>query len=197
MAKVRKTKQLQIFRYVCANGLYSYDPSGKILNNKGVELKLSISPSHTYPTVSFYVGVSFAQSIGRAGGSIAVSANRFAAYCLFGESAFIGNTQIRHLNGNVMDISKANLKLGDASSNMRDIPAHIRSAAARTARAAQPKRPSTAKLTDNQVTHIKRICKKASNGVPLHGEVGRIAKMYGVAPATISGILAGKIYRND
>jgi hypothetical protein len=58
--------------------------------------------------------------------TVTVNVHKFAAYCFYGDKAFQKGMQVRHINGDVLDISKKNIKMGTPRENVLDIPDEIR-----------------------------------------------------------------------
>lgn len=125
-----------------------------------------------------------------------LSVHKFAAYCFYGSKVFEPGIHVRHLNGDVLDISKQNIQLGTPSQNNLDKPVKVRIAAAKKARAAQPFTPLNAKLTEEQVQEIKKIYHTQKNKKFKNGVVEELKRKYGVSKTVIANIGNGTQYPN-
>jgi len=105
--------------------------------------------------------------------------HKLAAYQKFKDKAFVGNTQVRHLNGNKTDNSLSNIKIGTPKENIGDIPKEVRVAAANVARKA-----------------LSKKCRPVHEQVMADHEKGmshrQLARKYGKAKSTISYIVNKK-----
>lgn len=121
------------------------------------------------------------------------SLHKFVAYQLFGEEAF--NKVVRHLDGNVLNLNKNNIKLGTHSDNNLDKPKEKRIAAAKKARRSQGIRPQGTILdfsVANQVRYgfeNQRLSKAEY--------VRRMARQLQVSISTIYAILSGRIWNES
>lgn len=115
--------------------------------------------------------------------------HKFVAYQLYGENAF--KKIVRHIDGNVLNLSKTNIKLGTHSENNLDKPKKSRINAAKKARASQ-KRSYNAKLDmsiavqirygfQNQKLNKNQYCKT-------------MAQQLNVSVSTIYAILNGRLW---
>lgn len=172
---------------------YKYDrKTGHVTTPEGRRLMLSLGGQQRYPTVTFYCH-ELAAELGRKRAGFSIPAHKFAAFILFGEKVFAEDVQIRHLNG-VLNISENDLALGDAKTNMKDIPEAVRKEAARKARRAQLTNASHRKFSDSEVAFIKRTIKRDATGAVLGGELERLATQFNTTPRIISGIIRGIMY---
>ena len=169
---------------------YSVDKSrGIIYGKSGRPLTLTKTASIRYPMVSLHVpGVVEGRRP-----TYSIAAHKIMAYAIWGEEAFREGVQIRHL-GDVLDIREHKLELGSAIENMSDISPAVRSEAAKAARAAQPRRPTNAKLPTTTVRFIRQTVRRNSDGHVMPGELDRLAKKFNVSKAIISGIVRGVTY---
>lgn len=142
-------------------------------------LKLSIAKNQKYPTFS----ISKVPGVKNKYGVFGIPAHKFAAYCFYGELVWDAEC-VRHLNGNVLDISKNNIVLGTHSENNLDKIKEARVAAAKKARAAQGIRPLNAKFSDDEVAWI-RSCKESNS---------QLAKKFNVTRQAIWKIRKGENY---
>jgi hypothetical protein len=88
---------------------------GKIVSPSGKELKLYCR-KESYPRFGIRVS----------GKQRCIVAHRFAAFQKFGEIIFMKGVEVRHLNGNRLDLSDQNISIGDSKANHQDIPREIR-----------------------------------------------------------------------
>ena len=123
---------------------YRVSDNGNILNPNGVSLSMKASPGK-YPTVT----------ITEKNISYNVPVHRLAAYCFYGKEIFRNNVLVRHLNGNVLDVRKSNIALGNSGDNSLDRPLYQRKSVALAGKKAQ-KRPANAKFTKDDVLTIRR-----------------------------------------
>lgn len=157
--------------------------NGELFGPRG-KLAVRLAGTQRYPTFSTNWD-----------GVYGVPVHQFAAYQYFGARAFDPTLVVRHLNGNVLDYSEANILLGTPSENNLDKPQSVRQAAARKARASQPTTPNNAKLLPHQVAAIRSaysglLTKKAPNGF-----TKQLCTTYGVSRTVINKIIQGKYYR--
>jgi hypothetical protein len=129
---------------------YRVSDEGVLLSPYGNTLKISISKNQRYPSFS----ISRVPNVKNKYGVFGIPIHKFAAYCFYGEDAFYCQC-VRHLNGNVLDVSRKNIALGTHSENNLDKNKEKRSSAAKKARAAQGKRPTNAKFDENQISYIR------------------------------------------
>lgn len=90
-------------------------------------LKIKLCGKQKYPTFSTNWG----------GRVYSLPIHYLAAYSFYGDAVFDPNLVVRHMDGNVLNISKENIKLGTHSENNMDKPAHVRSRSASIARRTQ------------------------------------------------------------
>lgn len=123
-----------------------------------------------------------------------VPVHQFAAYCFFGARAFEKHIVVRHLNGNTLDNSINNIKLGSHSENNMDKPSEKRIYAAKKARAAQGVTPKNAKLTPAQVKMVREFYKKLNGRKAPNGSVTALSKQLGVHRVVLQYIKLGRSY---
>lgn len=126
--------------------------------------------------------------------------HKFIAFQLYGEESFKPGVHVRHLDGNVYNLSRENIVLGSASENEGDKPTEVKSRTAKVARAAQPKRMN-AKLTETQVKEIRREYEVLLGEFPgkkklPNGTTSRLSNKYGISRTNLYDIVKGKIW-ND
>ena len=111
-----------------------------------------------------------------------VMVHRMQAYQLYGDEAFFEGMVVRHLNGNSLDNSAANIAIGTHSENMLDRDPEARKAHALTA--ARVNR----KLTFDQVRRLKEDRQKGLT-------YAKLGAKYGVSATTAFDIVKGKSYK--
>lgn len=116
-------------------------PTGKIRENK-------LFGSQRYASFAMTKMVSGVKK------TVSFSVHKFAAYCYFGEDAFLFH--VRHLNANTLDNSIGNILLGTASENELDKPKHVRSNSAKSARSKQGLSGFARKLSYEDAQKIKK-----------------------------------------
>ncbi len=129
---------------------YRVSEDGIITSPYGNTLKISVSKNQKYPTFS----ISKVPNVKNKYGVFAIPMHKFAAYCFYKEDIFKFDC-VRHLNSNVLDISKNNLILGSHSDNNLDKLKEKRIAAAKKARASQGHRPKNSKFSDDDIRLIR------------------------------------------
>ena len=158
---------------------------GKMYGPRGV-LSIKLAGSQRYPTFSTnWQGV------------FGVPVHLFAAYQYYGAAAFNPGQVVRHLNGDTLDFSKANLVLGTHSQNNLDKSAEVRQAAARKARASQPVTPGNSKLLPHQVAEIRAAYAQLTTKKAPNGFTQALCTNYGVSRTVINKIIQGKYYRES
>lgn len=140
-------------RYAYSKG-YRVSDDGILYGVKGLPLIVKVRGNQKYPTFT----VNGFKEVKNKYGVYGIPIHRFAAYCFYGEKIWEYEC-VRHLNGNVEDVSKGNIVLGSHSENNMDKDLLARKNAAKIARAAQGKRPLNSKFTDQQVIMIRRSSK--------------------------------------
>lgn len=160
---------------------YSVTDGGRLLTPNGMEKEVKLCKSAKYP--SFKVTAKHSLGLGRS-----IHVHRFAAYCFYGDEIFDPSLQVRHLDGNVLNFSKFNIRLGTARDNAYDKPAEVRlrSSRAGTAASLLVRRM----FSEAQVREIRSI---QSEGLLSYHE---IASMYGnVDESTIRKICNRQRYK--
>ena len=158
---------------------YRVTEEGTLLGMNGTPLIIRKRGKQKYPTFT----VNGLKSVSNKYGAFGIPVHKYAAYCFYGDSIWDAEC-VRHANGNVEDVSKANILLGTHSQNNLDKDKEIRVAAAKKARAAQGTRPKNSMFTDDQVRYIKSSLEKDSV----------LAEMYGVTKQAIWRIRKGINY---
>ncbi len=90
---------------------YAVDQLGAVISPRGLTLKLMVRTHNAMRYLCFSVG------------NRKVKVHRFVAFLKFGARALRRGVHVRHLNGDNMDNSWDNIKLGNQSQNERDKPA--------------------------------------------------------------------------
>lgn len=162
---------------------YRVTDDGKLIGVKG-EVKLNLYGKQRYPTFSTNWG----------GYVYGVPVHKLAGYCFYGLKAFEKGITIRHLNGNVLDISKSNIALGSLSENIRDIPKDVRINKARKARASQGIIPNNAKLNPKQVNEIRDFYTQLNGRKAPNGAIRKLSQEYGVSRTVLHKIKVGEYY---
>lgn len=147
-------------------------------------IKVKCHGSQRYPTFSTNWG----------GYVYGVPVHQFAAYQYYGKAAFIKGTQIRHINGDTLDFSKANIVLGSSSQNQLDKCPTSRKQAAQKARAAQGITPSNAKLSKTQIQEIRDAYTKLGGKKAPNGFTKKLTEHYGVTRTVINKVVRGLHY---
>lgn len=115
--------------------------------------------------------------------------HRLAAYFFYGGDTFEEGICVRHLNGDVLNVSAGNIALGSYSENERDKPPELRS---RNARKANRSRKDTRRMTMRKFSCEDIIDIKTRL---MRGETGAsIARSYDVVKDTIYQIKHGETY---
>ncbi|OZB98152.1 HNH endonuclease [Paenibacillus sp. XY044] len=159
---------------------YRVTPEGVFLNRHGVALSIELKSKQRYPSRQISIN----------GKKKNYYIHRLAAYCFYGDEVFKEYIQVRHLNGNVLDISKSNLALGTCSENHHDKSPEVRKCSA--TKASHSRKNVTMrtlrKLTDEQALNVKMLLHQGVDCVT-------ISKMYKVSDETIRQIKNGLTYK--
>lgn len=172
-------KTYQIIVDAVSRGMYVSE-EGKVIGISGKELAIRKRGKQKYPTIS--VTTELTKS-----GRYGIPAHQLAAYCFYGEKMFDPGLVVRHLNGNVLDLSKINIVLGTHSENNLDKPKNIRVEAARKARLSQGLFPKNSKFNEEQVREARNLHKDGHT-------VSELVDKYGVSKTTIKDLLRKKTY---
>lgn len=158
---------------------YRVTEAGVYVNPKGLPLLITIRSNHKYPQAQIRIE----------GKNHNYLIHRLAAYCFYGDQVFVEGIHVRHLNGNVLDVSRTNIALGSRSENERDKPKEVRRTNAKSANARRrdTRRLTMRKFTDDEVRNIKRRLSEGERGVD-------IAREYDVVKDTIYQIKRGETY---
>lgn len=122
--------------------------------------------------------------------------HKFVAYLLYGEDAFSTNLEVRHLNGNTLDLSKDNIVLGTSSENQLDKNCSDRSRAASIARNSQG-RPTNSKLTEECVREIREYYKSNKIGKKVKsGLLIELSLKYDVSIQCIQSVVYNRLWKD-
>ncbi len=135
---------------VAAQKGYWVTDDGVLIGMKGKPLVIATRGDQRYPTFS----VAGVKDVSNKYGVFGIPVHKYAAFCFYGPDS-LDVECVRHLNGNVLDVSRSNIVLGTHSENNMDKTKEIRSRAAKIARAAQGTRPINAKFSDEEVRFIR------------------------------------------
>jgi HNH endonuclease len=125
---------------------------------------------------------------------VSIPVHMLAAYCFYGNKYLYSGMQVRHLDGNTLNINKANIVLGTSSENQLDKPKDIRSNAAKKARASQGFTPLNAKLTEEQVKEVRDFYQALGGRKASNGSVAALGAKLGVSRTVLIAIKNGKHY---
>lgn len=162
---------------------YLVTEDGQVLGPKG---KLSIGRygKQRYPTYT-------TNWEGRVYG---MPVHKLAAYCFYGEESFREGVVVRHLNADVLDLSKSNIALGSYSDNERDKPSHIRKRSAIAARKAQGYAAKNRKLTEEQAQTVREFYRELGGKKAPQGAVRELGERLGVSRTVLCKIKNEEYY---
>ena len=165
---------------------YRVTAKGKLISPHGVErvIKVHSKRKASYPFFSISVATFIAKSK-----VFGIPVHKFAAYCFYKEESFRDGLEVRHVNGNVLDVSKRNIKLGTRSQNELDKPKAVRRRSAQCARMSQGSIPFNRRFTDAEVSEIRSLCRGGGRGIQ-----SQQARRFKVGKTTISKIVRGESY---
>lgn len=162
---------------------YYVTEDGKLFGPKG-QLRCRRYGKQTYPTFSTNWG-------GRVYG---IPAHKLAAYCFYGKDAFEPGVVVRHLNADVLDISRENITLGSYSDNERDKPAQVRRRSAIAGRRSQGYRAVNRKLTEDQADEVREFYNNLGGRKAPQGAVKELGEKLGVSRTVLNKIKKGAYY---
>ena len=165
---------------------YRVDNEGHFYNPNREKKTVKLYGAQKYPTCS----ITFE------GKPRTILIHQFAAFCFYGSLLFNKTLVVRHLNGDVLDISKDNIILGTHSQNNLDKPIWKRIAAAKKGRNSQPIIPANRKLTDDQVKEIRIIYKNKGRKKFGHGFIKQLSEQYQVSKTVLHKISKGEYYES-
>src|SRR5690606_5247797 len=147
------------------------------------ERNLRIPPSGGYPRLTFYAGKEYSKN-----GAYGIPVHQFAAYCFYGDEVFKEGIEVRHLNGDISDVSRKNIALGTKQENEDDKSKETR---ARVGLINSEKRkghqPANARFTDDEVRAIRLRLEEGESS-------SQIAKSYNIHRNNIRSIKIGETY---
>ena len=123
-----------------------------------------------------------------------VPVHKLAAYCFYGEESFREGVVVRHLNSDVLDLSKSNIALGSYSDNERDKPSHIRKRSAIAARKAQGYAAKNRKLTEEQAHTVREFYRELGGKKAPQGAVRALSERLGVSRTVLCKIKNKEYY---
>ena len=165
---------------------YYVTEDGKLFGPKG-QLKCRCYGKQAYPTFSTNWG-------GRVYG---IPAHKLAAYCFYGKDSFEPGVVVRHLNADVLDISRRNIALGSYSDNEMDKPAQVRSRSAAAGRRSQGYRAVNRKLTEDQVDEVMKFYNNLGGRKAPQGSVKELGEKLGVSRTVLNKIKRGMYYASS
>lgn len=166
---------------IAAKKGYVVTEDGILLGPKG-RVAVKAYGKQKYPTFS----VSGVPGVKNKYGVFGVPVHKLAAFCFYGEDALTSEC-VRHLDGDVNNVSRDNIALGTHSENNMDKDPEVRRAAARKARAAQGKRSPNSKFSDEEVRFIRNSDESGPE----------LSRRFNVTRQTIHNIRKKKGYYDD
>lgn len=126
------------------------------------------------------------------------SFHKFVAFQKYGAAAFENGIHVRHLDGNVLNLSYDNIVLGSAKDNEADKDASIRKRSATLARASQGYRSARAKVQKDVVVKILKdyLQQTKTKGKAKRGSIKGLSNLYGVPSPVVQGICKGRNYKD-
>jgi hypothetical protein len=118
--------------------------------------------------------------------SVLVPVHQLVALQKYGKEAFLTAECVRHLNGNHLDNSLANIAIGTHSDNMMDVPKETRLRSGRIANKAAVKK--LRKLTDEQVKELRQLRDNGWN-------YKELCNKFKLAKSTVSFVVNNKTYK--
>lgn len=177
-----KTKQRLVEAY--ARG-YRVSEDG-VVSSSRVVLKVARYGKQKYPTFcTNWGGIVFS-----------IPVHMLAAYCFYKDKYLFSNLIVRHLDGNVLNLSRANIVLGTHSENNLDKDSSSRKRAAQIARKSQGFTPTNAKLTSAQVLAIRKIYSECIGKKLPPGMAIKMTQEFGVSRTVLCKIKNKEYYPN-
>lgn len=165
---------------------YTFDFDNQIMNTPyGNKIKPRLFGTQRYPSFTL-------------SGKRSFPFHKFVAYILYGEESFKEGINVRHLDGNVLNLSRSNILLGTSSENQLDKPRHVRKAAASKARLSQG-RPTNTILNEDEVKDIRKWYIKVKLKYPMHlpnGTLDFVRKWYGLSKSGFGSIIYNKNWKD-
>lgn len=175
---MRTTKTIKIIIESVKRG-YKVTEDGRVFGLTK-ELIVKTRGNQRYPTISVSTELTASKVFG-------IPLHQLAAYCFYGVKTFSNGIVVRHLNGNVLDVSKQNIVLGTYSENNLDKLETIRINAAQSARASQGYLPINSKLPKSTREEIRLLYQEGYS-------LRTLANEYSVSKSTIYNLISGKTY---
>ena len=150
-------------------------PHGRVLSNK-------IYKGANYPKFNIHVN----------GDTYALPIHKLAAYQFFGDAAFAVNVDVRHLDGDKLNFSKENIRLGTRRQNALDVPENLRKhriKAASEARVAEQRH-----LTVEEVEELRSAYQRLKGNRAPRGFLKQLAEKYGVSRSVAFYAATGRTY---
>lgn len=125
--------------------------------------------------------------------NITFNYHKFAAYSLYGFAALEKGVNVRHLDGNVLNLSKENLLLGTSQENQFDKSQNVRKNAAVLARKSQGIRPVTCNVSDELAEKILKeyLLIKGNLKRAKRGTICSLMSKYNLPRTTVTPICTG------
>lgn len=155
---------------------YRVQEDGVVVSPRGHVVKAQPRESHGAARYCFRVRLPWL------GGFSTVLVHRLAAFQIFGPATFQAGIEVRHLDGDSLNNSHGNLRLGTGRDNFFDIPQDARHLWQRRGGTVQRR------LTDEAVAAMRE---DRSHGAPYTD----LVKKYGVAKSTVSDIIRWRTYK--
>jgi hypothetical protein len=173
------SKSKDVIRFLYKKG-YRVSDNGVLTNPKGKIITIKIKSNHKYPQTQAIMD----------GEKVNYHLHRLAAYCFYGEEMFKEGICVRHLSGDVLDISKRNIAIGTYSENEKDKDPRIRSINASNSvkQRKDTRRLTMRRFSDDEVIEIRERLSNGEKGA-------HIAKEYGVVKDVIYQIKRGETYK--
>lgn len=158
----------------------------ELITPSGTRVKPKLHGSQRYPSYTF-------NSLSGIKVNVSFPIHKFVAYILYGEASFSKGVNVRHLDGDTLNLSKDNIVLGTSQENQYDKPEKSRQEAAKKARAAQGLRPVNSIVTESMAEAILlEYFEKRGEGIKApRGLVKGIAEKYGLNRNTVQSICNG------
>lgn len=179
-----------VILFAVAKGVSFDFESQELVTHKGTRVKLKLYGGQRYPVYTIATS-------GKKKSSFLI--HKLAGYLLFGIAA-LGKVHVRHLDGDVLNLSKANLAIGTAQQNESDKPFLVKSRAGKLARKAQTDAGVTSaakKVSDAEVVALLRAYAEAKGcrkKLPI-GFLNEWAAKLGLSLSGVQGIVRCKYHK--
>lgn len=165
---------------------YRINLEGKLLNPENKEINFKLYGKKRYPTFSINYNKK----------PYGIPVHLFAAYCFYKEESFLKEFVVRHLDGNVLNVSFKNIKLGTHSQNNLDKCPIKRKLAARKARLSQGDKFLNKKLSIQDVKFIRQEYSNLIGKTP-KGFILNLMNKFNVSKPTIFNVIHYKNYNSQ